>query len=160
MQFSQSLEDSVLQGKRKRGKWITATAAIVSVAAIYLALNIGRSVYYNNLGTNHLAEGEYDQAIACFNKALKAKRKFPEALCNRGSAYYEKNQYDEAIPDFDRAIELNPDFSEAYHGRAMVYYYQKQYDRAWDDVNKAHSLGHPVSSNLVQALREATGRQY
>lgn len=160
MHLSQSLEGSVLQGKRKRNRWMTATAAIVSVAAIYLALNIGRSVYYNNLGTNHLAEGEYDQAIACFNKALKAKRKFPEALCNRGSAYYEKNQYDEAIPDFDRAIELNPDFSEAYYSRAVVYYYKKQYDQAWDDANKAQDLGHPASSDLLEALRDATGREY
>jgi tetratricopeptide (TPR) repeat protein len=106
-----------------------------------------------------MAEGEYDEAITCFDKAIKVRGKFAEAHSARGTAYYEKGQYAEAIRDFDRAIELEPEFAEAYYNRAMVYYHEKQYDRAWDDVNKAQSLGHSVSANLLDALREATGRE-
>jgi tetratricopeptide (TPR) repeat protein len=105
-----------------------------------------------------MAEGEYDQAIACFDKAIKAESKFPEAHCNRGTAYYEKGQYDEAIKNFDRAIELKPEFSEAYYNRAMVHYYKQQYDQAWDDMNKAQSLGHYVAPDLLETLRRLTGR--
>jgi len=105
-------------------------------------------------------EGQYDRAIACLDKAIKVESKFPEAYCNRETAYYEKGQYAEAIRDFDRAIELKPEFAEAYYNRAMVYYHQKQYSLAWDDVNRAQSLGHFVSANLLEALQEATGREH
>lgn len=121
--------------------WINIT---VVLAGTYLAI---------------LAEGRYDQAIACFDKAIEAEGKFPEAYCNRGTAYYEKGQYDAAIRDFDRAIELNPELAEAYVNRAVAYYHKKQYEQAWGDVDKAQSLGHPVPPDFLEALREATGRQ-
>ncbi len=106
------LESSNMKGKKKPSKWVTAIAVIVSVLAIYLAFDIGRGTYYNNLGTAYMAEGEYDQAISCFAKALKARRKSPEAYCNRGTAYSEKGEHDKAIPDLNKAIELNPEFAE------------------------------------------------
>ncbi len=106
-----------------------------------------------------MAEGRYDQAIACFDKAIKAEGKFPEAHCNRGTAYYEKGQHDEALKDFDRAIELRPEFSEAYYNRAMVHYHKMRYDRARDDLNKAQSLGHYVPPELLEELLRASRRK-
>ena len=147
-----------MEGKKKHSKWVTAVAAIVAVVAIYLAFDIGCATYYNNLGATHIAEGEYDKAISCFSKALKARRKFPEAYSNRGTAYSEKGEHDKAIPDFSKAIELNPKFSDAYYNRAVVYFQKKEYDKAWDDVHKAQSLGHQIPGNFLEALREISGR--
>jgi tetratricopeptide (TPR) repeat protein len=144
----------------KLNTWIKVVAIVVSLVAIYIAFDIRRGISHHNRGANYMAEGEYDKAIECFGEAIRVKSKFPEAYCHRGVAYYEKRQYDQAIRDFDRAIELRPEYAEAYHNRAMVYYSKKQYDQAWDDVNKAQSLGHSVSSNLLEALQEATGREY
>ena len=79
----------------KRNKWIKVATVVISVIAIYLAFDIRRGISHYNRGANHMAEGEYDRAIACFDKAIKAESKFPEAHCNRGTAYYEKGQYDE-----------------------------------------------------------------
>ena len=148
-----------MEGKKKRNKWVTIIAAIVAVMAIYLAFDLGQGTYYNNLGTAHMAEGEYDEAISCFAKALKARRKSPEAYCNRGTAYYEKGNYDRAIPDFNKAIELNPDFADAYYNRAIVYYHKNEYDKAWEDVHNAQSLGHQIPANFLDALREVSGRE-
>ncbi len=148
-----------MKDKKKHSKWVTVVAAIVALMAIYLAFDIGRGTYYNNRGTAYVAEGEYDKAISCFTKALKARRKFPEAYCNRGIAYYEKGNYDRAIPDFNKAIELNPDFADAYYNRAIVYYHKKEYDKAWEDVHKAQSLGHQISASFIEALREASRRE-
>jgi tetratricopeptide (TPR) repeat protein len=148
-----------MKGRKKHNKWVTAIAIIASVAAIYYAFNIGRGIYYNNRGTAHMAEGEYEQAISCFGKALKVRRKFPEAYCNRGTVYSDKGEYDQAIPDFNKAIELNPEFADAYYNRAVVYYYKKEYDKAWADVHKAQSLGHQIPTNFIEALREISGRK-
>ena len=148
-----------MKGKKKPNKWVTAIAAAAAVAAVYLAFDIGRGTYYNNLGTSHMAEGEYDKAISCFTKALKARRKSPEAYCNRGTAYSEKGEHDKAISDFNKAIELNPEFVDAYYSRAVVYYHKKQYDESWDDVYKVQSLGHQIGANFLEALREISARE-
>ena len=148
-----------MKGKKKRSKWVTAVAAIVAVMAICLALDIGRGTYYNNLGTAHMAEGEYDEAISCFGKALKARRKSPEAYCNRGTAYSEKGEHDKAIPDFNKAIELNPKFGDAHYNRAVVYFHKKEYDKAWEGVHEAQNLGYLIPTDFLDALCEASGRE-
>ena len=148
-----------MKGKKKCNKPVTIIAAIAAVMAIYLAFDIGRGTYYNNLGTTHMAEGEYDEAISCFAKALKARRKSPEAYCNRGTAYSEKGEHDKAIPDLDKAIELSPEFADAYYNRAVVYYQKKQYDKSWEDVRKAQEMGHRIDVNFLEALREISPRE-
>ncbi len=148
-----------MKGNKKSNKWATAIAVIVSVVAIYLAFDIGRGIYYNNRGTAHMAEGEYDEAISCFGKALKVRRKFPEAYCNRGTAYSENGEYDLAIPDFNKAIELNPEFADAYYNRAVICCHKKQFDKAWEDVHKAQSLGHQIPTNFIEILRKISGRE-
>lgn len=148
-----------MRGRKGRNKWVTAIAVIASVAVIFFAFNVGRGIYYNNLGTTHMDEGEYDLAISCFDKALKMTRKFPEAYCNRGIAYSEKSEYDQAIADLNKAIELNPEFANAYYNRAVVYLHKKEYDKAWEDVHKAQSLGHQIPTNFLDALRKISGRE-
>lgn len=159
MQLSQFYRGNAMKGKSKPNKWITVMAAAAAVAAVYLAFDIGSGTYYNNLGTTHMAEGEYEQAISCFTRALKARRKSPEAYCNRGTAYSEKGEPDKAIPDFNKAIELSPEFADAYYNRAVVYYQKKEYDKSWADVHKARSLGHQIGANFLEALRDISGRQ-
>ena len=142
----------------KRNKWIKVATVVISLIAIYLAFDIRRGVSHYNRGANHLAEGQYDEAIECFGKAIKVRGEFPEAHFARGTAYYEKGQYDEAIRDFDRAIELKPDFSDAYYNRGMAHYHKQRYEQAFDDMNKAQSLGHYVDADLLDTLRRLAGK--
>jgi tetratricopeptide (TPR) repeat protein len=148
-----------MEGKKKHNKWITIVAVVVSVIAVYFAFDTARGISHYNRGTDHMANGNYDQAIRCFEKAIEVEGKFPEAYCQRGTAYYEKGDYDRAVPDFDKAIELNPEFAEAYCNRAIVYFYKKQYDKSWEDIRKAQSLGHEIPPNFLEALREISGKQ-
>ena len=60
-----------MKGRKKPNKWVTVMAAAAAAAAVYLAFDIGRGTYYNNLGTTHMAEGEYDKAIDWFQKAVQ-----------------------------------------------------------------------------------------
>lgn len=153
------IEIGAMKEKKKCNKWLTAIAAIVAVLAIYFACDMGRGTYYNNLGTTHMAEGEYDKAISCFTKALKARRKSPEAYNNRGAAYSEKGEHDKAIRDIDKAIELSPEFADAYYNRAVVYYQKNEYDKAWADVHEAQKLGCQIGANFLEALYEVSGRE-
>ncbi|UCC98994.1 MAG: tetratricopeptide repeat protein [Phycisphaerales bacterium] len=136
----------------QRKNWMIAVAAIALAMVAYCVFGLVRGISCYNRGAAHLAKGEYDQAIACFDKAIRIEPGFAQAYCNRGTAYYEKNQYDPAIRDFTKAIEINPDFAEAYYNRAVSYYHKKEYDKARQDVEKAQSLDHQVSPEFLKAL--------
>jgi len=83
-----------------------------------------------NQGVVLLEEGQYDRAIAYFNKAIEINPKYAVAYLNRGSAYDGKGQYDKAISDFNKAIEINPRFAVAYFNRGFVYDRKGQLDKA------------------------------
>jgi tetratricopeptide (TPR) repeat protein len=63
---------------------------------------------YSNRSNAYAEKGEYDRAIADFDKAIKLKPKDAKAYSNRGNAYREKGDKERAIADYDKAIKLNP----------------------------------------------------
>ena len=65
-------------------------------------------------------KGDFDRAIADFNRAIELKPDYAEAYNNRGNAYSDKGDFDHAIADFSKAIELKPDFPIAYNNRSVV----------------------------------------
>jgi tetratricopeptide (TPR) repeat protein len=78
-------------------------------------------ISYANRGLAYAGKGQYDQAIADYNVAIKANPKYETAYFNRGNAYYAKGHYDEAIADYRKTIELNPKNSYAYYNMACIY---------------------------------------
>lgn len=140
-------------------KWIIAITVIVLVIAVYFAFNFVRAISYYNRGTAYYENGEYDQAILCFDKAIKINTRFAEAYCNRGTAYKNKGEYDRAISDYNKALEINPSFAVAYCNRAVVFHSQGKFDKAWEDVHKAQSLEYRVPQEFLEALRDASGRE-
>jgi len=58
----------------------------------------------------------------------------------------------------DKAVALRPHEACIYHNRASAHYTLGRYDEAWADVHKAESLGLTIDPELLQDLREASGR--
>jgi tetratricopeptide (TPR) repeat protein len=73
-----------------------------------------------NQGITFANEGQYDKAIAYFDKAIEINPRFAKAYYIRGRAYYYKGWYDKAIADFTKAIEINPYYTEAYNSRGHI----------------------------------------
>jgi tetratricopeptide (TPR) repeat protein len=96
-----------------------------------------KSVDYNRQGVTDYNEGNYDQAIANFSKAIELIPGLVNAYNNRGNAYYRKGLYDEAIADYDKAIELDPTYTDPYNNRGYSYYRKGLYDRAIASYDKA-----------------------
>jgi len=88
-------------------------------------------------GISYTANGQYNQAISDFNRALEINPKYAEAYNERGIVYDDKGQYDQAISDYTKAIEINPKFAIAYNNRGGVYDDKGQYDQAISDYTKA-----------------------
>jgi tetratricopeptide (TPR) repeat protein len=92
---------------------------------------------YISHGVSHLKEGQIEDAINDFNKAIKLDPGKAVAYVARGSAYFRLNRLDNAISDYNSAIEIKPDLAVAYQNRGSVYYTQGKFDNAISDYNKA-----------------------
>lgn len=114
-------------------------------------------VLYNQ-GTRNAKKGDLSQAIEEFTKAIELKPDDIMAYNNRGSAYAQQGDYIQAISDFTKAIGINSNDPVAYHNRAVAYFCLKQYDRAWGDVNMVKEIGATVNPEIIEMLKEATGK--
>ncbi len=115
--------------------------------------------FYNSRGVDYGEKGQYDQAIADYDKAIEIDPKFGKAYNNRGYAYGKKGDYDQAIANYNKAIEMDPEYGKAYGNRAIAYYFKKEYDKSWEDVRKAKNLGYQIPIKFLDDLRKASGRQ-
>src|SRR5204863_7509406 len=57
-----------------------------------------------NEGVKFYQTGKYKEAVAAFNRAIKAAPKADEAYNNRGLAYFKLGENDAAIKDYDDAL--------------------------------------------------------
>ena len=94
----------------------------------------------NNRGINYNTEGEYNKAIAAFNKAIEIDVNFSIAYSNRAWAYLKLGEYEQAITDCDKAIELDPSRASAYNIRCWAYNELGEYEQAIADCNRAIEL--------------------
>ena len=67
-----------------------------------------RSFAYTNRGNAYDDKGEYDLAIADFNKAIALNPNDAYAYNNRGVTYEKNGDKDQAIADFRKTLEIDP----------------------------------------------------
>jgi lipoprotein NlpI len=95
---------------------------------------------YNDLGMAYSAKGDYDQAIASFDQAIKLRPDYSEAFYDRALALDSKNAYTEAITDYSKAIELHPDDATAHYNRGSDRLLVGQYTEAMYDFDQAAQI--------------------
>jgi len=83
-----------------RREWITTF--IPTTANDFLE----RGNYYNDTGN-------FDNAIADFNAALRMQPNHVDALFGRGIAYFLKSDWDRAIADLEEVVRINPSYPDA-----------------------------------------------
>jgi len=75
----------------------------------------------NMLALVSLHGGNYQKAVAMYDKAVALNPKSAEAYFNRGYALQALKQYEAAIASYGQAIKLKPDYPEAYAQCGAVY---------------------------------------
>jgi tetratricopeptide (TPR) repeat protein len=98
------------------------------------------AIEYNARGLTRYNKGDFDGAIADFNKSIALDPGFWATYMVRGLARDSKGDYDGAIADYDKAIDLNPTFAKPYNDRGHARYQKGDYDGAIADYNKAIEL--------------------
>ena len=93
------------------------------------------------LGNKRFESGEYKEAIADFEEALKLNPNLPEALSGKNTAegwlLFNEQKYKEAIADFDKAAEIKPDAPYPFEGKGDVLKALQQYPEALIAYEKA-----------------------
>lgn len=67
------------------------------------------------------SQGNYTDAISCYNEVLRIDPLAADALVNRGNTYKEIGNVNEAIQDYMRAITVRPAMAEAHANLASAY---------------------------------------
>lgn len=99
-----------------------------------------------NMGTSHRALVQIPQAIACFERAIRADPGLAEASYNLGTALNDLGRVDEAERLVRRAVELRPDFHQAHSTLLCIHGLHRNHDqralleehRRWSE---AHASG-------------------
>ena len=65
-------------------------------------------------------QGKYNEAIKCFNEAIRLDPKEVDAWNNKGVALVIQEKYDEAIKAFDEAIRLDPNLAGAWNNKGVA----------------------------------------
>ncbi|MEL6581334.1 MAG: tetratricopeptide repeat protein, partial [Cyanobacteria bacterium J06621_12] len=90
-----------------------------------------------NLGLKQVSVGEYDKAIASWDKALTINADLAEAWHNRGSALGRLGDYEAAVESFQNALKIDPDNYQAWNDRAHALYQLQKWSSAIESWSQA-----------------------
>ena len=57
----------------------------------------------------YYAKGDYDKAIADYDKAIQSEPDVAQGYCGRGLAYSKRGDAEKAVADFKKVLELSDD---------------------------------------------------
>jgi len=123
-----------------------------------LARNPAAAIAHNNLGTLLLEEGQVDEAITHFKKALALQPNAADVHSNLGAALLGQRRLDEAILHFRQALEIQPDSAQAHNNLGNALSQQGHLDEAIAHFQKAAQLQPALASaqyNLGGVLLQA-----
>jgi tetratricopeptide (TPR) repeat protein len=92
--------------------------------------------------------GKKETAVASFDRALKVRPRYAEALSNRGLTLYELKRFDEALASFDEALKAQPNHAEALFNRGLTLHALKRFEEALASFDGALK----VRPNYIEAL--------
>lgn len=106
-----------------------------------IRLNPANASGYLKRGKAYYENGNYDQAIADYTKAIEINPNDADYYKIRGDAYGgKKEDLGRALSDYTKAIELAPQRSGLFVRRGVVYAAKKDYGRAIADFTKGIEL--------------------
>jgi tetratricopeptide (TPR) repeat protein len=71
-------------------------------------------------GINFEMQHCYDEALRCFDEALKINPQCAEAWFGKGELFYNCHGFEEAVECFDKALAINPQYAAALRVKALA----------------------------------------
>lgn len=105
------------------------------------------SIDWNKKGISFQIAGKYDDAIRCYDEAIKLDPKCCAPWNNKGVAFISQNKYSQALYCFNMSINLNPIQATALYNKGIVLYLQH---RLYDSM-KCFEKALDLNPNYPQA---------
>ncbi len=102
----------------------------------------GSDSFWNNKGVVQTKLGKYNEALDCFDRALKMNPGVSNIWMNRGIALVKLNEFEEAMDCFDRAIQLDPNNEAAKRRRNKCWYKWKLMEAKEDHMTGGKTRRH------------------
>src|SRR6059058_1129143 len=93
-----------------------------------------------NLGLALKNQGQLDEAISHYRRAINIWPDYVDAHYNLGGAYIEKGEVDEALAEYRRAIEIRPEEADSHNNYGSALRELKQFEQAEAEYKRALSL--------------------
>ena len=105
---------------------------------------------YFNQGFKKYLVGNYQGAIADYDKGIGINPQNADAYYSRGIAKSNLGDYQGAIADYTKALEINPQDVDVYSNRGITREMVNDLKGACDDGRKAVDLGHQSAAEWVK----------
>jgi len=118
---------------------------------------------YNGMGVTYIYANAFlhkdtlEEAIACFEKAVKFDTYFVEAYSNLAAVIYQRGEVEKAIGLYLRIIELRPKVSISYYNLGNLYAREGEYSKAveyWQKTLKIDPNFEEAEERLLQLWQE------
>ena len=112
---------------------------------------------YNNKCLTLINQYRFNEAIECYDKALKINPNNVKAWNNKAFALHNLNRLDEAIECYDKSLEIDPNFISSLRNKAFALRTLNRLDEAiecYDKVLKIDSNDFGVWNNKAFSLHE------
>jgi hypothetical protein len=114
---------------------------------------LGTAEQYLERGMGLAKEGQYEQAIKDFTKAIDINFRYTEAYYKRTQLYASMSEWDMVVADCNKIIEIDPVHTRAYYMRGVAHIQAKEYEDAITDLNMAIDL--EITGDELRDLKES-----
>ena len=155
----------------QHSRWALSTIAVLTIG-IFSLLSFNQTSYWrdseslwnralackydswlahNNLGMSYISQGQVDQAIEQYQKAIEIDGNAPLTHFNLGAAFAQSGELGPAIGEYQKALQLQPDYLQARNNLGDALLRTGQTDAAIDQFQEALKLS-PQSTMLRNNL--------
>ena len=165
--------------KQQNRSWRYFAWSLVAIAALFLIFTVfkpdvpngiakkkgenetvkkplSNPIDYAKIGSDHLENEEYNEAIDAFKKAIPIDPNDETVHNSLGIAYYYTQDYEAAIDAFKAGISLNPQLKHLHHNLGSAYFKVKKFDKAKRAVEEALKIdpSHESARELLDAISQ------